>query len=429
MIAFKEKLLQGKISSFFFMVVIFLLPISRELFVIALWPWILFLLIESILTGWSRWLCFKSVPYTIYFLPGLFLLLMISLLWTKNLNEGWNHIGRSALILILPLFLGFDKTLINDMNRLRNILRIFVFGTIASLLFLLIYALNNSLSFSDAGVVFDPQISSWENAFFYSHFSVLIHPTYYGLMVLMAVAICLNEIKRNNVFSRLQLWPVILSIGLLCSILLISSRTVIIASVFIVGWYGLARIPKRRIRIFSVVAGLTALLFIVLLHPRFSGIREIIGTSDGRVVSQLIENTDRGKTWHASFILLGKYPVFGLGIGDVKDSLSELYIEEDYFDESHNYLNCHNQFLETWLGVGIIGFLLLLIMLIFPFLSSWSTNRHLYWSFFLIILIGFMFESLLNRLWGVAFISIFYSLLSAGADVSSRTNDGISSLG
>jgi len=408
------------------MVVIFFLPISRELFVIALWPWILFLLVESILTGWKRWLSPKSVPYAVYFLPGLFLILMISLFWTSNLNEGWNHIGRSALLIIFPLLLGFDKTLIDDRKRMQNILKIFVFGTATSLIFLVIYALNYSLSISDAGLEFNPQISSWEHAFFYNHFSVLIHPTYFGLMVLMAVAICINEIRRNNIFSKSQLWPVILSIGLLSSILLISSRTVIIAAVFTIGWFALIKIPKRRIHMLSVASGLIALLFVASMHPRFNEIREIVKTSDNGVFSQLIENTDRGKTWHASISLIRKNPALGLGIGDVVDSLTRLYLEENYFDESQNYLNCHNQFLETWLDAGIAGFLLLLTMLIFPFMSSGSMNRHLYGSFFLIILIGFMFESLLNRLWGVAFISIFYILLSNGAAGSYETSDKLS---
>ena len=421
--AIKDKLLQGKISSFFFLLVMFFLPISREIFVIALWPWIFFLLLESLLTGWSRWLSIKRVTPIVFILPVMFILQIISLLWTSNHVEGWNHIGRSALMIIFPLLLGFDKTLSNNPVRLKKILKVYVFGTLFSLLFLLLYSLIFSLSFTGGQIVYNPLISSWEHKFFYNHFSVLIHPTYYGLMVLMAAAICLNEIVRNNIYSRSQLWPVIMSVGFLSSVLLISSRTVIIASIFLILWFLLIKIQNRIFRIFSVASIFIILLFVASLHPRFKEIRDVLGTKDRIEFNQLIENADRGKTWDASFRLIQEHPVLGLGVGDVKDSLTNFYHKESYFDESQNYLNCHNQFMETWLGVGIIGFLLLIIMLILPFMSSRPLELPLYGSFFLIILIGFMFESLLNRLWGVAFISLFYILLSRGENYSSKTSD------
>ena len=125
-----------------------------------------------------------------------------------------------------------------------------------------------------------------------------------------------------------------------------------------------------------------------------------------------MEETDRGKAWQASFSLIKEYPVLGLGIGDIRDSLSKLYLEEEYFDETQNYLNCHNQFLETWLGVGVLGLIFLIIILVYPLVVSQYFNAYLYGSFLLISITGFLSESILDRLWGVAFFSIFYTLLT-----------------
>ena len=43
-----------------------------------------------------------------------------------------------------------------------------------------------------------------------------------------------------------------------------------------------------------------------------------------------MKETNRGKTWHTSYSLIKEYPVLGVGIGDVKDSLSKIYLEEEY---------------------------------------------------------------------------------------------------
>ncbi|MBA7570037.1 hypothetical protein ES708_11782 [subsurface metagenome] len=415
-----DKLMQSKISSFFLLVVIFLLSISRELFIIAIWPWIFFLLLESLLTKWSQWSGLKTVPVTVFLLPGLFLLLLISLLWTKNQSEGWNHIGRSALMIILPILLGFDKTLASDKRRIQNLLKSYVFGALVSLLFLIIYALICSLSFSGGRIEINPHISDWEHAFFYNNFSFLIHPTYYGMMVLMAAVICLNEVRKNNLFSGSPLWPALLGASFISSLFLISSRIMILASVIVIAWFLFVKIPDKRIRLGSVIAVLVTLVFFASLHPRFGNFRELLREQNISVsYFRLLKESDRGKAWQTSFSLVKEYPILGLGIGDVKDSLSRLYMEEEYFDESQNYLNCHNQFLETWLGVGILGPLFLIIILVYPLLTSQYNNPYLYWSFFLISLTGFLSESLLNRLWGVAFFSVFYILLTTGIRTSS----------
>jgi O-antigen ligase len=414
-------LLQGKISSFFLLLVVFSLPISGRIFIITLWPWIFFLLLESFINRGKQWSGLKMVPTTVFFLPGLFLLLLISMLWTENKVEGWNHIGRSALMIIFPILLGFDKTLATDKRRMPNLLKSYTYGALVSLLVLVINALIYSISFNNGSIEFNPHINHWEHAFFHDRFSVLIHPTYYGMMILMAAVICINEVRKNNFFSKSPLWPVLFAVSLIGSLFLISSRSMIFASAMVIAWFILMRIQDKIIRIGSFVAVLVTLIFLGSLHPRFNKFLELLREQDGSVsYSRLLTETNRSKTWKASFSLVKEYPVLGVGIGDVKDSISKIYLEEEYFDKSQNYLNCHNQFLETWLGVGIVGVLLLIVILAYPLLISQFYNKYLYWSFLIISLTGFLFESLLNRLWGVAFFSIFYTLLTGTNKITSK---------
>ena len=150
------------------------------------------------------------------------------------------------------------------------------------------------------------------------------------------------------------------------------------------------------------------------LHPRFANLRGLITEETGIFsYNQFKESTDRGRTWEASFLLIKNNLVFGVGIGDVKDSMTAKYLELDYYSESDPYLNAHNQFMESWLAAGVGGFILLVLMLLSPFVGNNNHNRFLFGSFLLICFSAFLFESVLNRLWGVAFFTIFYLLLTS----------------
>jgi len=72
-------------------------------------------------------------------------------------------------------------------------------------------------------------------------------------------------------------------------------------------------------------------------------------------------------------------------------------------------LNVHNQFLETFVGQGILGDIILLLLLIYPFIQSLKKQNYLFALFLLLIGINFLFESMLNRQAGVLFFAFFYS--------------------
>jgi O-antigen ligase len=71
-------------------------------------------------------------------------------------------------------------------------------------------------------------------------------------------------------------------------------------------------------------------------------------------------------------------------------------------------LNLHNQFLETWLSLGMIGILYLIFLLVYPAYLAWK-NKKISWLLFIIaVSLNFLFETMLNTQAGVIFISYFY---------------------
>ena len=109
--------------------------------------------------------------------------------------------------------------------------------------------------------------------------------------------------------------------------------------------------------------------------------------------------------------LIKKNILFGVGTGDIKNELISKYDATEMLAAKSKNLNVHNQFLETFLGQGLIGIILLFALFLIPIIYKKSFSHYLLSFFLLIIGSQFFFESMLNRLLGVVFFSYFYSLL------------------
>jgi hypothetical protein len=99
-------------------------------------------------------------------------------------------------------------------------------------------------------------------------------------------------------------------------------------------------------------------------------------------------------------------PLIGIGIGDIRSSLSDVEIGSKSFDKNV-YLNAHSQYIHYLLGSGLIGLCLYLYFIGFSFYIGVTSNDYLFLGFILIFSINCLFENFLSRLWGVYFISFF----------------------
>ena len=80
-------------------------------------------------------------------------------------------------------------------------------------------------------------------------------------------------------------------------------------------------------------------------------------------------------------------------------------------------LNCHNQYLQNFLGTGLIGLGVILLFLIHPLVWAKKRRDFLLASFILIIGFNMLVESMLEIHAGTDFISLMYALLAARSAV------------
>jgi O-antigen ligase len=128
-------------------------------------------------------------------------------------------------------------------------------------------------------------------------------------------------------------------------------------------------------------------------------------------VNDIKSTTERIGIWKCSLEIISKHALFGVGTGDVKDALLERYKTNNLTKALNQNLNAHNQYLQTFISLGIFGLLALLFMLVFPAIQAFHQKYLIYFIFLLIFSLNVMVESMFEVQAGVIFYALFNALL------------------
>ena len=125
----------------------------------------------------------------------------------------------------------------------------------------------------------------------------------------------------------------------------------------------------------------------------------------------LIGNEVRLILWTATGELIAEHP-FGVGTGNVDIYLTEKLQSYGLYDLASYKYNPHNQFLQTFLEVGIVGFLLLLLIILFGIRQALKNKSWLLLIIMVSLVFNCLFESMLQRQSGIVFYSFWICWLS-----------------
>lgn len=118
----------------------------------------------------------------------------------------------------------------------------------------------------------------------------------------------------------------------------------------------------------------------------------------------------------ASWQIIKRNILFGVGTGDGKNSLLEYYQKSGVDLEPKYWFLSHNQYLTVWIASGLIGLVMFLVGLLYPFFFEQKGRYALCLVFQLIILLSMLSEDTFETHVGISFAAIFYSLLFFGYD-------------
>lgn len=128
--------------------------------------------------------------------------------------------------------------------------------------------------------------------------------------------------------------------------------------------------------------------------------------SEGVSINEFEMIDARFNIWETSFKVIKENPIFGVGIDNTIESLSNAFNNEVVNVKYRNY-NAHNSFIEILMGCGIISF----IMFILIFRQLFKRGTILTCGFGLCCILLFMVESYLQRQAGMIFFTFWSCFL------------------
>lgn len=347
-----------------------------------------------------------STHKTLLLPVALFLAETLWLIFSDQPSEGLTAllIKKNSLLLLPVAFLLFGQKISH--RQVNVILVLFVIAFFVTSLICYGHALYRVLenrSFSEVNM---------DRKYYYFSYLYLTQPSnstpiYLGLFSNFAFIAVLYKFS----FSLALRIALLVYIGVF--IILVASKIAMISLVLTIlvfvlfkqrSWF------KSSVLFVSLVLVIAAAIYLFpFLRERF--LTPVILDYKQPYASAWNSTSLRLAIWNCSTEAIKRNPLVGYGTGDGQRALEVIYREKGFVRGVEDGFNAHNQFMLTMLDLGIVGFLILFIMLAYPFLEAIKSRDMLTISFLIIIFLVFCIEGLFARQKGIAFFSFFYSLL------------------
>ncbi|MFL5753153.1 MAG: O-antigen ligase family protein, partial [Bacteroidia bacterium] len=253
-----------------------------------------------------------------------------------------------------------------------------------------------------------------QDYFFYEDLSYFMHPSYFSMYVNLAVFFILRDFFRRE--SGHKTWNMFLFIFLTLIIFLLSSKLGIISYFLLSGLFLFIELFRRKKHLLlAAIFGLGIAGFFSV-YTFSSTMRTRFDYMFSAVNSESINKADQESSavrvliWGEAKKIIAQNLLIGVSPGDANDRLYKAYEENGITGALQNKLNAHNQYFQTFIGLGLAGFLLLISQFIFPFIHAVRQGKTMYMLFILLIVMNLLVESMFQTQAGVLFYAFFNSL-------------------
>ena len=367
----------------FLLLGIFIKPIQRKMYRFQ-WPWLL---------------------------SSIYIVLVLSLLYTQDFQEGIYALEKRAALVIFPLIFFLRRGKMNQ-RTVHIYENIFI-----AIIFLFFTWVNIKIVLDIQNYIREESlVNSWQGAlqndlfsFFYrTRFEKIsnIHPTYAGIFALFSAGILCVRMIDGFYSSRKAKTVVIFLIFIQLGFgFFIAAKGPLLA--FVVAFVTVAFVRLKRSRFF-LIAGSLLILFItsvLLIPPLKDRAKELLVINKEDVVSSV---SIRKVIYKTSWSLAKDEGLFGVGVGDVQNHLDKRYQKYDIEEIREDSLNTHNEYMNMLLSAGLLGVFTMILTLGLPLFESIKKKEANFIFFLSFMMIVFLFENILSRQKGVLFFALFY---------------------
>ena len=347
----------------------------------------------------------------------LFLLITISLVYTGDLPTGVQKIQR---VLVIPLFFMVFPFANLSKRVSQQILTVFVFVVLIATVYSHVLVIN---SFFENGESSIQHLFNLNYSYLNLGNTLNLHPTYYTYFILVAISVVIDMLQKSNSLWIKSLY-VLLIMYFSFFIVHLSSRIGILALYFLL--------------LFNVVLYIRAskswkkgALILVAVHLALFAIVWNIGVAKYRIQHifgfeyytgyKVNDGQHKLRLWGAAINANHNF-LFGNGMGDINSSLNQAYTNLNNAKAVNENYNAHNQFIEYYVGLGIVGVLAFTYLLFHYGYTFLMAKNFLGLQFILITTILCLTESLWSRHHGVVFfvmtIGVLWSLNTADKSIT-----------
>jgi O-antigen ligase len=338
---------------------------------------------------------------------GFYMLYLAGLLWSSDLRYAGFDLEVKLSLLLFPLIFATSEPFLIKPERFNLLLGSFLAGCILATLILYGHGMSQAFAGNVTG------------AFYYEELSWYQSPAYLAMYHSFAIAVAAWWLlKGYSIFSRFQRFAtVLLMIYMAVFIILLNSKSGILTlGILVLVFSGNLILVRRKWITGMVVLVVSAALIagIMALFPaagkRITQAREDLKRSSQNA-GELKSTAKRVAIWKCSLEIIGAHPVFGVGTGDVRDALTEKYKSYQMTQALEEKMNAHNQYLQTFMALGLVGGAVLIAILFFPMIRALRRSDLIGFVFLLIFAVNMLFESMLERQGGIIYYALFNALL------------------
>lgn len=327
----------------------------------------------------------------------LFVPFIVSIFYSYNVERGITYLIRSLPLLLIPLSFALLQAE-NKRAIIRSFVPAFVVTNALYIVLMLLYILQLGYLRSDHDLYY------YYSFITYEFYNIGDHPIYLSVQFAMALFLLI----QNKFFNKIQ--KTVLFLVLFFGLFFLARKGVILSFIIILPLYlsTLTKSKKVLIGSFSVVImGFLTFMFVPEIKNRYAE----LWSKDGYVKNEVTSTGIRLVLWENSLELIKESPVFGYGIGDNQELFALQMESKGYFILAQKKTNCHNQYLQFLLSIGVVGLSFFVLSILWLFSFFYKNKSHLGLSLVSFFLMVFVSESFLERQNGIITYALFVSLL------------------
>lgn len=346
----------------------------------------------------------------------------VSILWAGDSSEGLVKLNLKLGLVFIPLVIAANRRFINS-HLTTRLLWVFVSGNIGAAVFVFGWATWRVIR--DGAWYWTTEGSDYRRYYFlYENLSEpLMHPGYLSTYIGFAMLVSIYLIWKNKAQKRMLGFATLLF--LFFTLIMLQGRINILAffAVLGVGAFVLT-IQQRAYKwlLLPLVPVLLLSLFLLLAsektRERYFELPDMSYDISG---DEFNSATYRLAEWLCASDVIKEHPIIGTGLGDNHEALMQAYRDREFLNGLEHRFNAHNQYLETTIATGFIGLILLLLYLWGYGQMAYKQGDFLLLSCLLFFAISMLTESMLERVWAVNLLAIFFSIQLLGGSKTIET--------